>query len=97
MADSSDEMRSRAVPRGRLSRFAAFGRILSCKVAANENGSLGYGFVHYETNEAADAAIKHVNGMLLNDKKVYVAHHISKKDRQAKICLLYTSPSPRDS
>lgn len=65
--------------------FAAFGRILSCKVAANENGSLGYGFVHYETNEAADAAIKHVNGMLLNDKKVYVAHHISKKDRQAKI------------
>mgnify|MGYP002715280370 CR=1 FL=1 len=65
--------------------FAAFGRILSCKVASNENGSLGYGFVHYETNEAAEAAIKHVNGMLLNDKKVYVAHHISKKDRQAKI------------
>ncbi|WFD30698.1 Protein phosphatase PP2A regulatory subunit B [Malassezia sp. CBS 17886] len=65
--------------------FAAFGNILSCKVAANENGSLGYGFVHYETNEAADAAIKHVNGMLLNDKKVYVGHHVSKKDRQAKI------------
>ncbi|WFC97383.1 Protein phosphatase PP2A regulatory subunit B [Malassezia yamatoensis] len=65
--------------------FAAFGQILSCKVAANENGSLGYGFVHYETSEAADAAIKHVNGMLLNDKKVYVAHHVSKKDRQAKI------------
>lgn len=65
--------------------FAAFGKILSCKVASNENGSLGYGFVHYETNESAEAAIKHVNGMLLNDKKVYVAHHISKKDRQAKI------------
>ena len=80
--------------------FAAFGKILSCKVAANENGSLGYGFVHYESNDAAEAAIKHVNGMLLNDKKVYVGHHISKKDRQAKIeaarCLLYTSPSPRD-
>lgn len=65
--------------------FAAFGKILSCKVAANENGSLGYGFVHYESNDAAEAAIKHVNGMLLNDKKVYVGHHISKKDRQAKI------------
>jgi hypothetical protein len=26
--------------------------------------------VHYETEEAADNAIKHVNGMLLNDKKV---------------------------
>lgn len=65
--------------------FAAFGKILSCKVASNEHGSLGYGFVHYESNDAAEAAIKHVNGMLLNDKKVYVGHHISKKDRQAKI------------
>ncbi|SPO39904.1 probable PAB1 - mRNA polyadenylate-binding protein [Pseudozyma flocculosa] len=65
--------------------FAAFGNILSCKVAVGENGSLGYGFVHYETAEAADAAIKHVNGMLLNDKKVYVGHHIPKKERIAKI------------
>ncbi|WFD27678.1 Protein phosphatase PP2A regulatory subunit B [Malassezia nana] len=65
--------------------FSAFGKILSCKVASNDQGSLGYGFVHYESKEAAEAAIKHVNGMLLNDKKVYVGHHISKKDRQAKI------------
>ena len=65
--------------------FAAFGKIMSCKVASNENGSLGYGFVHYETNEAAEAAIQHVNGMLLNEKKVYVGHHIPRKDRQAKI------------
>jgi polyadenylate-binding protein len=65
--------------------FAAFGHILSCKVAIGESGSLGYGFVHYETNEAADAAIKHVNGMLLNDKKVFVGHHVPKKERQQKI------------
>ncbi|TKY84564.1 hypothetical protein EX895_006466 [Sporisorium graminicola] len=65
--------------------FAAFGNILSCKVATNETGSLGYGFVHYETAEAAEAAIQHVNGMLLNDKKVYVGHHIPRKERQAKI------------
>ncbi len=64
--------------------FAAFGNILSCKVATSESGSLGYGFVHYETAEAADAAIKHVNGMLLNDKKVYVGHHIPRKERQAR-------------
>lgn len=51
--------------------FSAFGNILSCKIAIDENGnSKGYGFVHYETEEAADNAIKHVNGMLLNDKKV---------------------------
>ncbi|KAF6834153.1 polyadenylate-binding protein [Colletotrichum plurivorum] len=65
--------------------FAAFGNILSCKVAQDENGnSKGYGFVHYETDEAASQAIKHVNGMLLNEKKVYVGHHIPKKDRQSK-------------
>ncbi|KAH8790285.1 putative Polyadenylate-binding protein, cytoplasmic and nuclear [Hyaloscypha finlandica] len=65
--------------------FAAFGNILSCKVAQDETGaSKGYGFVHYETDEAASQAIKHVNGMLLNEKKVFVGHHIPKKDRQSK-------------
>lgn len=65
--------------------FAAFGNILSCKVAQDENGnSRGYGFVHYETAEAANNAIKHVNGMLLNEKKVFVGHHVPKKDRQSK-------------
>ncbi|KAI5821410.1 polyadenylate-binding protein [Pyronema omphalodes] len=65
--------------------FAAFGNILSCKVAQDEFGnSRGYGFVHYETAEAASNAIKHVNGMLLNEKKVFVGHHIPKKDRQSK-------------
>ncbi|KAI0647080.1 polyadenylate binding protein [Trametes meyenii] len=66
--------------------FAAFGNVLSCKVATDEHGrSKGYGFVHYETAEAAETAIKAVNGMLLNDKKVYVGHHISRKERQSKI------------
>jgi len=66
--------------------FAAFGNVLSCKVATDEIGrSKGYGFVHYETAESADNAIKSVNGMLLNDKKVYVGHHISRKERQSKL------------
>ena len=65
--------------------FAAFGNILSCKVAQDEHGnSKGYGFVHYETAEAANQAIKSVNGMLLNEKKVFVGHHIPKKDRMSK-------------
>ncbi|KAG7092525.1 hypothetical protein E1B28_008875 [Marasmius oreades] len=66
--------------------FAAFGNVLSCKVATDEQGrSKGYGFVHYETAEAASTAIEAVNGMLLNDKKVYVGHHISRKERQSKL------------
>ena len=65
--------------------FTQFGNILSCKVAQDEFGnSKGYGFVHYETAEAATQAIKSVNGMLLNEKKVFVGHHIAKRDRQSK-------------
>ncbi|KAI3632959.1 hypothetical protein MIR68_009034 [Amoeboaphelidium protococcarum] len=64
--------------------FSSFGTILSCKVSMDENGSKGYGFVHFETDEGADKAIASVNGMLLNDKKVFVGYHIPRKDRESK-------------
>ena len=65
--------------------FSAFGKILSCKVATDERGvSKCFGFVHYETAEAAKAAIENVNGMLLNDREVYVGKHVSKRDRESK-------------
>ena len=77
--------------------FAAFGNVLSCKVATDERGrSKGYGFVHYDSAEAAESAIKAVDGMLLNDKKVYVGHHVSKKVRAfppfCRIQGAYTAP-----
>ncbi|KAL2103659.1 hypothetical protein ACEWY4_000527 [Coilia grayii] len=50
--------------------FSTFGNILSCKVVCDERGSKGYGFVHFETQEAANRAIETMNGMLLNDRKV---------------------------
>lgn len=62
--------------------FSAFGNILSCKVVLDEHGnSKGYGFVHFETQESAEMAITKVNGMLLNDKKVFVGIFIPRKDR----------------
>uniref|UniRef100_A0A3B5BAB7 Polyadenylate-binding protein n=1 Tax=Stegastes partitus TaxID=144197 RepID=A0A3B5BAB7_9TELE len=62
--------------------FSTFGNILSCKVVCDEKGSKGYGFVHFETQEAANRAIETMNGMLLNDKKVFVGHFKSRKERE---------------
>lgn len=62
--------------------FSTFGNILSCKIMTDEHSnSRGYGFVHFETNEAAEQAIKNVNNMLLNDKKVYVGRFMTKSQR----------------
>uniref|UniRef100_A0A8C7ZZ84 Polyadenylate-binding protein n=1 Tax=Oryzias sinensis TaxID=183150 RepID=A0A8C7ZZ84_9TELE len=64
--------------------FSAFGNILSCKVVCDERGSKGYGFVHFETQEAANRAIETMNGMLLNDRKVFVGHFKSRKEREVE-------------
>ncbi|XP_038578340.1 embryonic polyadenylate-binding protein A-like [Micropterus salmoides] len=64
--------------------FSAFGNILSCKVVCDERGSKGYGFVHFETHEAANRAIDTMNGMLLNDRKVFVGHFKSRKEREVE-------------
>merc|ERR1719330_1318118 len=67
--------------------FSAFGNILSCKVAQDmSNGeSKGYGFVHFETEEAALNAIQKVNGMLLNGKKVFVGRFVPRKEREVEL------------
>ncbi|CAH7013204.1 Pabpc2 [Phodopus roborovskii] len=65
--------------------FSAFGNILSCKVVCDENGSKGHGFVHFETEEAAERAIEKMNGMLLNDRKVFVGRFKSRKERETEL------------
>ncbi|GAB1287179.1 Polyadenylate-binding protein [Apodemus speciosus] len=65
--------------------FSTFGSILSSKVVYNEHGSRGFGFVHFETNEAAQKAINTMNGMLLNDRKVFVGHFKSRQKREAEL------------
>jgi len=62
--------------------FSLFGNILSCKVANDANGkSKGYGYVHYETGEAAEEAIRKIDGMLISNREVYVGHFQGQKDR----------------
>lgn len=62
--------------------FSMFGNILSCKVSTSTKGeSLGYGFVHYESEEAAANAISRVDGKLITGEKVEVSAFKSKKER----------------
>lgn len=63
--------------------FSQFGNILSCKVSTDREGiSRGYGFVHYDTDEAANRAISEANGMLLPEKPVYVAKFLRRSERR---------------
>lgn len=62
--------------------FAAFGTVLSCKIAVDANGqSKGYGFVQFDKEESAQTAIRELNGMLMNDKQVYVGLFVRKQER----------------
>ncbi|KAL8145198.1 hypothetical protein AgCh_003413 [Apium graveolens] len=66
--------------------FSSFGTILSCKIATDNSGqSKGYGFVQYDSEEAANTAIDKLNGMLMNDKQVYVGMFLRKQDRDTEI------------
>jgi polyadenylate-binding protein len=63
--------------------FSLFGNILSCKVVTDREtgGSKGYGYVHYETAEAAHAAIDKLDGMLIDGQEVQVGHFMRRNER----------------
>lgn len=72
--------------------FSMFGNILSCKVSANsKRESLGYGFVHYETEESAISAIARVDGKVIAGEKVSVTAFKSKKERGTNNKFKYTN------
>lgn len=66
--------------------FSTFGNILSCKVATDSYGqSKGYGFVQFDHEEAAQKAIEKLNGMLVNDKQVFVGPFLRKQERESAL------------
>lgn len=72
--------------------FSMFGNILSCKVATNsKRESLGYAFVHYESEEAAQSAIERVDGKVISGKKVSVKKFKSKSERSEGGQLTFTN------
>ncbi|KAK5831865.1 polyadenylate-binding protein 2-like [Gossypium arboreum] len=66
--------------------FSSFGNILSCKIATDGFGqSKGYGFVQFDNEESAQNAIDKLNGMLINDKQVYVGPFLRKQERDSAL------------
>jgi polyadenylate-binding protein len=83
--------------------FLQFGGIVSCKIAYDDKSgeSKGYGFIQFQTQEAADLAIQSVNGMLLKNQKVFVAQFIPRRERMAanaskKFTNVYVKNLPDD-
>ncbi|GMI96724.1 poly(A) binding protein 2, ARABIDOPSIS POLY(A) BINDING 2, POLY(A) BINDING PROTEIN 2 [Hibiscus trionum] len=66
--------------------FSSFGNIMSCKLSTDGLGqSKGYGFVQFDNEESAQNAIDKLNGMLINDKQVYVGYFLRKQERETTL------------
>lgn len=62
--------------------FSVFGAILSCKIPSDEGGkSKGYGFVHFQNEEAATAAVRDAHDMLFMDRKLSVQPYVPRNQR----------------
>ncbi|KAL7082637.1 hypothetical protein ACP275_14G112800 [Erythranthe tilingii] len=62
--------------------FSPFGTIASAKVETDKSGkSRGYGFVQYTTEQSARLAVDNLNGALVYEQNIYVAHFMSKEER----------------
>ncbi|KAG0463524.1 hypothetical protein HPP92_019593 [Vanilla planifolia] len=61
--------------------FSKFGTILSCKVVIQDGNSKGYGFVQFDSQDSANAAIENLNGLTVDGKQMYVGNFIKKCDR----------------
>ncbi|KAL3646821.1 hypothetical protein CASFOL_009365 [Castilleja foliolosa] len=75
--------------------FQQFGNILSCKVVTSDDGkSKGYGFVQFESESSAKAAIEKLNGSTNEGKQLFVGKFVKKSERdvssyEAKYTNLY--------
>ena len=82
--------------------FSQFGNILSCKVAMDDQAqSRGFGFVQFETAEEANEAVAKVNGMMLEDKRLFVGPFVPRTERDSttgerKFTNVYVKNVPED-
>mmetsp|Transcript_23951 Transcript_23951/g.43983 ORF Transcript_23951/g.43983 Transcript_23951/m.43983 type:complete len:713 (+) Transcript_23951:132-2270(+) len=72
--------------------FNQFGTILSCKVQTDMVGkSKGYGFVHFETEEAAKKATDELNGKQVGSSTLFVGAFMTRQELQAVNSENYTN------
>jgi len=66
--------------------FTPFGTISSAAIAGEEAGqSKGFGFVNFETAEAAQAAVEAVNGQEVDGKTLFVGRAQKRQERDAEL------------
>ncbi|XP_008228397.1 PREDICTED: polyadenylate-binding protein 4-like [Prunus mume] len=69
--------------------FGDFGTILSCKVAEENGKSKGFGFVQFDTEDSAMAAVSALNGTVIMGKNLYVSKFVKKSERLSEFTNLY--------
>eukprot|EP00914_Ancora_sagittata_P023429 GHVO01046374.1.p1 GENE.GHVO01046374.1~~GHVO01046374.1.p1 ORF type:complete len:613 (+),score=90.51 GHVO01046374.1:136-1974(+) len=78
--------------------FSPFGEVVSAKVMRDGNGrSRGFGFVCFETAEAATNAVAEMHLKLMMDKPLYVGLAERREQRLARLQQRYRVPSIRPS
>ncbi|XP_057977294.1 polyadenylate-binding protein 7-like isoform X2 [Malania oleifera] len=65
--------------------FCNFGTILSCKVAEENGKSKGFGFVQFDSEQSATAALNALHDSMLEGKKLHVSKFVKKSERKAAI------------
>lgn len=82
------------------SLFSEFGNIKSCKLEVYANGeSRGFGYVQFEKQDSAKAAIEKLNKRVINGKEIEVMIHSKKEEREDqgdKYTNLYVSNLPTE-
>lgn len=72
--------------------FSLYGNILSCKLMMDDKGvSKGFGYVHFESPEAAAKAVAGLNGTQLDGQTVTVCPHVPKKSRVSQADTKWTN------
>lgn len=76
--------------------FSKHGKVVSCSIRTDKNGkSLGYGYVQYENEESAVAAIEKLHETTVFGQTILVLKFVSAKNREIKKNNVYFKNFPK--